>query len=451
MNYYKALKKEYKFAFFISMLLLLCTAATSYYADLRSLSVWSLNIWDNLYFTGNPLAFYEFSAQNINNAPHATVGSDISIYFPWAIWNLPMWILHRFFNLPIMEHPFMLFYSKCFLLVLNAGCAVMIQKIGKLFSATTEQISCSIFLFLTGFFTLVSTAYIGQNDILVIFVFLIGIYSLLTGKWKSFLFWSALSIAFKPYCVFPFIALVLLKEKRIHYIALYGLSGMSIYLLQKVPFLNEQAYIDSVANGPTKLIIHMFFENVINLTPHMVSVFVVSLLSVYVLAYFDDGGESFNQKAIYYSTLTYICFFLFIRYESYRPLYLFTFMTLMMLLKPAYYRINLLIEVVTTACLMYYYLYNGSCFFDGLYLELPFAHESVISLSAFAKSIMPTAYNYLCMSVMLLALVIFAVINHPKFNLQTKALTMKEEPYIIVLRSCLFAVPYLAAVVLRYI
>lgn len=450
MNFYKNLRKEYKAAFFISMILLFCTAATSYYADLRSLTVWSLNIWDNLYFTGNPLDFYEFSAQNINNAPHAKVGSDILIYIPWAIWNLPIWILHRFFNLPVMEHPVMLFYSKCFLLFLIVCCFVVIQKIGKLFSAGTEQISCSIFLFITGFFTLVSTAYIGQNDILVIFVLLLGIYALLDGRWRTFLFWSALSIAFKPYFIFPYIAIILLKEKRIHYIALYGLSGMSIYMLQKLPFLNEPMYVESVLDGPTKLIIHMFFENVINLTPHMVSVFVVSLLTVYVLAYFDDGGQETNQKVIYYSTLSYICFFLFIRYESYRPLYLFTFMTLIIMIKPVYYRINLLIETVTTACLMYYYLYNGSCFFDGLYLELPFAHESVVSLSAFAKSIIPTSYNYLCMSVMLLALVIFAVINHPKFHIQTKALTMKEEPYIVVLRSCLFAAPYLAAVALRY-
>ena len=115
-----------------------------------------------------------------------------------------------------------------------------------------------------------------------------------------------------------------------------------------------------------------------------------------------------------------------------------------------YYRINLLLEIVASACLMYYYLYNGGCFFDGQYLLLPGAHESYISLSAFVKSHIATSYNTVCMAVFLLCLLIFAVINHPGFRLQNKALVTKEERYIIVLRSCFFALPFLAAVLLRY-
>ncbi len=450
MKYYKSLRLEYKIAFIISAALLLCTAFTAYYVDFQSLSVWSLYIWDTLYATGNPTHFYAHAAQNIWHAPHGTVGSDALIYIPWAIWNFPMWILQRFFGCNLMENPLMQLYSKCFLLLLIFGSAMIFKKITKLFPISEDHANNCVFLFFSGFFTLLSTAYIGQNDILVVFVLLLAMYALLSGKWKTFLFWAALSIAFKPYFIFPYIAIILFKEKRIHYILWYGIVGMSIYMGQKLPFLNAPMYQESFSGGATHMILRLMIENSINFTPHMVSLFVLCLLGVYVLAYFSESGENSNEQVIYYALLPYICFFLFVRYESYRPLYLFVFMALMIMAKPVYYRINLLLEIVASACLMYYYLYNGGCFFDGQYLLLPGAHDSYISLSAFVKSHIATSYNTVCMAVFLLCLLIFAVINHPGFRLQNKALVMKEERYIIVLRSCFFALPFLAAVLLRY-
>ena len=112
------MKINEKIAFFISLFIFIIVALTSYYEDLRSLTVWSCNIWDTLADTGNIRMFYQYTAQNIYNVPHEMMGCDILICIPWAIWNLPIWILQRFFGLIIVEHPILLFYSKCFLLII---------------------------------------------------------------------------------------------------------------------------------------------------------------------------------------------------------------------------------------------------------------------------------------------------------------------------------------------
>lgn len=449
MKFFREKTIEYKIALFLSLMTFMVVSIITSYSDMQSLTMWTINIWDNLFETGNPLNFYAYSAQNIHNLPHIYVGSDILIYIPWAIWNLPLWLLQRFGGLIAVEHQFMMVWSKCFLILLVAGCAGVIKKIAGLLNSGYGE-EC-IFLFLTGFYTLTSVGFIGQNDIQVIFVLLLAMEAYLSNDWKKFLLWSALSIAFKPYFLFPYVALVLLKEKRVLHIVLYGLSGISIYMLQKIPFLNAPMYKESLANGPTNAVVFRMLENVINFTPHMVSLFVLSLLVVYVLAYFDDMEEGDNQKGIYYGMMSYICFFLFVRYESYRPLYLFVFLYLMILVKPMYYRVYLWLETIITACFMYYYLYFGQCFCDGQFYVLPFTAESTISLSELVKSIIATPYVTVCMAVLLLCMVVYGVISHPRFCAKSVALHMKVEPWLIVLRSCLFVAPYLLAIVLRYV
>ncbi len=445
-------KLEYKVAFYIFTITFFIISAITSYSDLQSLTIWTVNFWDTLYTTGDWLNFYAYSAENIYSIPHTYVGSDILIYLPWAIWNIPLWGLQRFFGLTILEHQIMMFYSKLYLILLTFGCACIIRKIGSKYCENEHVCNC-VFLFMTGFFTLTSVGFIGQNDIQVIFVLLLAVEAYIKGNLKKFLLYSALSVAFKPYFIFAYIVLVLLREKRVHCIALYGLSVMSIYILQKIPFWNAPMYRESMEQGPTMEVLGLMMQNVISLTPHMVSVFVLGLLVIYVLAYFDDWDTNDYVKPIYYVALTYICFFLFVKSEIYRPLYLFVFLYLVIMIKPNFFRIGLWLEMIATACFMYYYLYNGGCFCEGKFFVLPRTNPDSIgtSLSEMVKGIMPTCYTSVCMAVLLMCLVLYAVIYHPKFHSKSSALNIKEESYLIVLRSVFFVFPYWIAILLRYI
>ncbi|MBQ7832250.1 MAG: hypothetical protein IJ336_01575 [Lachnospiraceae bacterium] len=451
MNFIKKLPVNYIIAAVISLLLFIFTAITCYYTDLRSLTTWTINLWDAWYFTGNPFNFYVYSAQNLHGLDHAMVGSDILIYIPWAIWNLPIWALQRFGNMPVLEHPLMLFYSKLFLIVLLALSCILIYRIGKLITEDMDALSKNIVLYASSFFVLTGIAYVGQNDILVIFVFLLALYNLLKGKEKAFMVFAALSVALKPFFIFSYIAIVLYKEKKLYKAILYLLAGVSIYVLQKVPFLvfDVPMYQESLNYGPTTNVLGTLLQSSLNISPVGISVFVLALLAVYFMAYLDTAQESKNERILYYCTLPLLCFCAFSNYESYRPIYLCSIFFLLMLGKPAYRRINLWLETVFSGALIAFYLVNDYLFYNNLYIHLPANSPEYDAPYTFLANHLPNAGLKAFTALAVFTLVIMAVINHPNFKSKNEVLCMKEEKYLVILRSILYALPFLFAVVLK--
>lgn len=440
---------SYRIAFIISLLCFGAASITCYYTDLRSLTVWTTNFWDTLYYTGNFRNYYSFSSQNLYFLDHAMVGSDILIYIPWAIWNLPIWILQRFHNMTILEHPLMLFYSKCFLILMLLLTAIALYRVLRRLSDVPESNLQNIILFASSFFVLTGIAYIGQNDILVIFFFLLALECFLSEKIKTFLLFAAISIAMKPFFIFSFIALILLKEKKIHKIILYIIAGMSIYFLQKIPFYHAPMYNESLSYGPTGNIIGLLLEASLPFTRVGVSIFVLSLLLVYLLAYFDTNRNRSNQRCIYYCTMPFICFFAFTNFESYRPIYLLVLLVLLFAAKPAYKRINLILEMLFTGALIVHYMLTDSLFYNPLYIHLPSRHPDYYSIYSFMQTNLPNIGIKAFMAVATFALLCMAVINHPEFKSENHILCLKEEKYLIILRSLLYAFPFALAVLLK--
>ena len=447
----KPLEVEYKIAYIFSVVLFILAALTCYYMDLQTLSVWSINVWDTLYETKNILNYYAYNAQNLYNLNHTMVGSDFLIYLPWAIWNLPIWVLQRFFGLTILEHKLLLLYSKYFLIFLLILTCILIKKIGNLITGNTKDIAKSFVLFFSSFFVLTGIAYIGQNDILVILIMLLSLYNFMKKEMVKFVLWAALSIALKPFFIFSYIALVLLKEKKVFRVLLYSLFGMSFYLVQKVPFLSAPMYKESISYGPTGNVLGLLLEASFDISPVGISVFVLSLLIVYVIAYLDNAKSDVNGKAVYYCTLPFICFFAFTNFESYRPIYLFTLFYLLMLAKPQYRRINLWLETISTGCLMVYYMVSDLLFYNGNYIYLPFINNTSTTIHQFFTKNLPSAGLSAFMALFVFCLILMALINHPKFNSKNPVLLVKEERYLILLRGFLLSIPFLFAVVLKYI
>ena len=446
---FKKLPLMHKISFLWSALIFGLAAITCYYTDLRSLTIWTTNLWDAWYFTGNPLNFYAYSAENLYMLDHAMVGSDLLIYLPWCIWNLPIWAMQRFGNLAILEHPLMLFYSKCFLIVLLALSCIVIYKIAGLFTSKTEETWQTVLLYSTSLFVLTGIAYIGQNDIIVILCFLWALYQLLKGKTKAFVLFAALSISLKPFFAFSYAAIILYKEKKLHKILLYGLAGISIYVLQKIPFLAVPMYKESLSYGPTSNVFGLLLDATFDISPVGISVFVLSLMIVYFMAYLDNHEADSRERTLYYCALPFICFCAFTTYESYRPIYLFAVFFLLMLTKPAYRRMNLLLEMLVSGCLMVYYMVNDFLFFNGIYIHLPARSAEYDSVYSFFQTNLPNAGLKAFMAAAVFGLICMAVINHPNFKSENKVLCMPEEKYLVLLRSILYSVPLLFAIVLK--
>lgn len=462
---------SYKLSFIFSSVIFIVALVLFYYMDLQSLTVWTLNIWDTLAECGNIRAYYEYSAMNLYGLTHAMVGSDILIYIPWAIWNLPIWLIQRFAGLAAIDHFWMMLYSKLFLVAVFVLVLFLARKIAALLTSDKEDMARMLFLSATSFFTVTSLAYVGQNDVVVIAPFLAGIYELLKGNKKRFVLWAALSIAFKPFFVFSYIAVILFMEKNLLKDIAYIIIGFNIYVLQKVLFIGAPAYSESLNYGPTSGALELMLQAQLDIPPAGLSLFFLGMGIVWLMAYFcpfadldmldgKAGNEEalatnptgkYNAYVIYFATAPMIIFFLFTRYESYRPFYLVPLLFLLMMLKPAYKRINLLLETVATGALMYFYLMDDVLFYNPAYMLRLTESASTPSISAWLTSIIPGFGYSAFTAIFFLAMVIILIINHPAFRMKNAVLEKEEESWLIPVRSLLYGVPVILALLLTVI
>lgn len=443
--------KKVRFTFLFSMLLFTLTFVLFYYIDLKSLTIWTVNIWDTLAETGNIRNFYEYSSQNIYGLGHKMVGNDLFIYLPWAIWNLPIWLLQRFGGISIVEHWGMLLYSKMFLVVLFAFVLYFTKKIAMLLTSKKEFVEETLFLTATSFFTVTSIAYVGQNDVIVIVPFLAGLYELLNGKQKKFIFWASVSIAFKPFFAFSYVALILLREKNLLKIGALSLTGFSFYILQKILFIGAPLYAESMSYGPTKGTIKLFIQSSIDIPPEGASLFVLGMGVVWMLAYFCKSESQQKEYIIYFGVAPLIMLFLFTRYEAYRPFYLVPVLYLLMLTKAEYRRINLLLETIMTGTLMYFYLVQDTLFYNPNYIFISQSETPITAISEWIVTWLPGYGFQITTAVFVLAMGMMLVINHPAFHAENELLKQKEEQWLLPVRTILYGIPLYLCLILKIV
>lgn len=450
--------KKYKFSFAFSLLIFMAAFVLFYYMDLKSLTVWTLNVWDTLAESGNIRTFYEYSARNLYGLEHAMVGSDILIYLPWAVWNLPIWLVQHFAGIAAVTNHWMLLYSKMFLVAVFGVVLYLARRIAGLLAYTKEDAQRVLFLSASSLFSVTSLCYVGQNDVLVIAPFLAGIYELLRGRRKYFVLWTAVSVAFKPFFLFSYLAIVLFLEKDLLKDVLYLIGGCSLYVLQKMLFIGAPFYGESLSYGPTSGAIGLMLQAKLDVPPAGASLFFLGMGVIWLMAYFtpvgkqEEGKGAFGSYLLYYATAPALIFFLFTRYESYRPFYLVPLLFLLMMTKPAYARTNLLLETVASGALMYYYMIEDVLFYHPAFLRGGSLNGKTISSAAdFITARIPGAGLSVFTAVFLLAVLLLLVINHPSFRSGNEVLCKKEEPWLLPVRSVLYGLPVVLAVFLKLI
>ena len=444
--------KMYRLSFIVSALFFAVAFSLFYYTDLQSLTIWTTNVWDTIASCGNLREYYAYSAQNLYDLDHVMVDSDILIYIPWAVWNLPIWLLQKHFDMPIVEHAGMLFYSKCFLLLVFALILYLADQIAKQLIPDTSDRKKILFLSSTSFFVLTAIAYIGQNDVFVIAPFLAGVLALLKGQKRRFLLWAALSIAFKPFMAFSLIALLLLYEKNLLKIMAGAVCGFSLYFGQKLLFMGAPSYAESLEYGPMQGAVTLLFQYVLGIPRNGASFFMLGLGVVYILAYFTVIREEKKfQYTIYFATAPLIMLFIFTQYEFYRPIYLVPLLYILFMTKPAYYRTNLILDMVSTVSLIIYYLFSEPLFYHPGYIPgKDISIYTIPSIYLHAVPYVENYYFYIPGALFMLGMIMMLVINHPSFESKNEVLTRKEESWLILFRSLIYAIPLLISVKIRF-
>ena len=293
--------------------------------DSQSLTIWSTNVWDTI-ADGNFRGFYAYTASNVCGVHHAHMGSEIMSVFPWSIWNLPIWVMQRFFGKPIMDSPLMLAYSKLFLVLVAVVMLIYAKKIAYLITGDKNKSVWAMYLTASSTYLYLSVCHSGQNDIFMITASVLAVYCLLRQKRKGFYGWSMLAVAIKPFFLLPFLAVVMLSEKN--FLKLFGKAALvsAGLLVQKIFFMGAPGYAESMTSGPAQQMLRDMFPANLNTSFGNISFFAVALVLIYFYCYsrdFRDADYADSQGllpkyAVYMITVTYAAYLMFSPFSFYR-------------------------------------------------------------------------------------------------------------------------------------
>lgn len=335
------------------------------YYDFKSLTIWSTNILDCL-VDGKLGSYYQVTHENVYGAEHNYLGFNYLVLIPWAVWNIPIWLMQRFGGLRIVDHTLMLAWSQLFLVAMVLLIAFYSKKIIQIFTKDDYICKWSTYLILCCPFIFIAVSVAGQSDIIVIAAATIAIYYLLKGKTWVFLLWMAFSISAKPFLIFSYIAVVLLIEKNVIKMGAMLVGSVLPMFLFNIIYQNAPLFRESLEMGTTDSIIEKTLSSAIPAMGYSSSIVIILLVVIYFVAYcIDYRSESIEKKkyVIYMMTAPMLVYMAFASYEFYRKVYLIPFLILMLAINQKFWSINILLEKVMVLTgilhLMMYGKYSG--------------------------------------------------------------------------------------------
>lgn len=352
------------------------------YWDGKSLTVWSTVLLDCL-VDGNIYNFYDIVHQNVYGASHLYCGYNYLVLIPWAIWNLPIWILQRFYGMRIVDHTLMMVWSQMFLVLLLLVIILYSRKIMRYFGVDAHIQAWSVYLIVTCPFTFLGIFVSWQSDIIVIAATVAAIYYLLENKQGIFLLLMAFSISAKPFFIFALIAVILLVEKNVIRIGLKLISSIVPMVLFNLIYKNAPLYQESINQGTGNTIIEKTLANCIGATGGNASIVLLGFLIVYFVAYcirYDAKNVEKKQYVIYMMLAPMAIYFAFANYEYYRRIYLIPFLIIMMAIHRKFWTVNLILEKVLAMCGVFLSLYGPftaylECINEGLMRRFGLARD----------------------------------------------------------------------------
>jgi hypothetical protein len=86
----------------------------------------------------------------------------------------------------------------------------------------------------------------GGYDIFAVFFMLLGIHAYFAKDFKRFVLWFSVAISFKYFAALIYLPLVLLIEKRLIYLVLYGLLGIAITAIQFALYWHSDIFLGEI-------------------------------------------------------------------------------------------------------------------------------------------------------------------------------------------------------------
>lgn len=364
---WKIVKEKKIFEWFITILIITFMMLIFTYVDHVSLVIWSTNIWDCLW-NGDLERYYFYTAENIHGLAHINPDGSMVSLIPFAIWNIPIWIAQYFFGVEITQSVPCLFWSKLFSCLVAGVLLEYVYKICMHFWNDSKRSKLVLLLCVSSVYFHMGVSYAGQNDILWIMLGTVSVYYYLIDRKFPFVLFANLSIIVKPYFFITYIALILLKEKRIYkiirdiFLALIGyvtITGIHIISTKVTGFVGE--------NENTKKMFREYFSNVVNTPYGEASILIILIAVLYVGCYILTFKDLQRKKdgTIYLICLINVCWCV-ISYENfYRIIMVLPWLYILLLNYRGMIEVNLWLDVLLSFTWFGICINTGGTIFDS--------------------------------------------------------------------------------------
>lgn len=227
-------KAEYIIMILISLLL----ASFYLYNDIADSAANGIKFWNCLTDGTLPL-FYSKRYTGVEGtilSQSGRGGYDFALYLIFAVYNFPLWIWEKLSGHSFVEFIWSREYIKGISWIFIGICSYLLYKLAVICGIDEEEAKWCPFLFMSSAIFFHAEVIMGGYDVISLAFTLLGLCAYLQGNDKGFVLSFAVAIAMKYFALWLFIPLVLLKEKRIWRIIVYGIEGISVVVIPKILF-----------------------------------------------------------------------------------------------------------------------------------------------------------------------------------------------------------------------
>lgn len=274
----------------------------------------------------------------------------LSIYFIYAIWSIPVWIIGRIGNMAVnMEAIPVLLWYKLLLVIFAVWSVWLVGKIAEeLYRDNAREVMLQ---YMASFFLIYPVLAIAQCDIIGLCFVLLGLYYYIKERNFAFIVSFAIAITMKYFALFAFLPLLLFRFRKIGKLITTLALGVIFAVASALIILGSDAGGTAMADSDYYVNEHIW--RLAEVKIDIGSYKPIGLLGLFfailcILAFIlpNEDTEKNKKYAVWLAFSGYLCFFLFYGCNFYWYVLLAPFLILLAYTKPGYTKICLLLEML---------------------------------------------------------------------------------------------------------
>ncbi len=305
--------------------------------------------------------YYEYAAHHAHELTVYTANYNVFLYFVFLIWNLPTFIIHMINGFDYMTSLTALLWCKAIVVFAMGFAASAMRKIISLWVKDKRLIRILTLLFITSSCTVFPALVESQYDILSVALMLWGLYFYLNGRSVPFFVLFAIAVPLKMFALFIYIPLILLREKRIRFIAAELIPIFAINFLLSIPFHGDRWY-EICIGSQNRDAVELIVNSSVKIGKLAFCPFLAGFLALCVFCFIrrppgkEGPATGRYLLPVWVSAASMIMFVCLVEIRSYWVILAVPFILMLVSFDPRILTANILLSVAGTACYTVYAL-----------------------------------------------------------------------------------------------